>query len=170
MNILLIYPEKENTSKGFEAFFQKLFNKTSEDPRELIEISIQLPITWERKLRDLNQKKLNTKDLEWADYVIIKAEPKQRTSTVKLIEKCKVAGKKIIAEGALFDSQPADFENVDHLILNQATFDPFVRDMEDNTTQRIYNADYSKEKLRKTAYSLLGFSDYLSRNIHPFSA
>jgi hypothetical protein len=170
MNILLIYPEKENTSKGFEAFFQKLFNKTTEDPRELIEISIQLPITWERKLRDLNQKKLNTKDLEWTDYVIIKADQRQRTSTVKLIEKCKSAGKKIIAEGALFDSQPADFENVDHLILNQATFDPFVRDMEDNTTKRIYNAYYSKEKLRKTAYSLLGFSDYLSRNIHPFSA
>ena len=170
MNILLIYPEKENNSKGFEAFFQKLFNKTTEDPLELIEISIQLPITWERKLRDLNQKKLNTKDLEWTDYVIIKADQRQRTSTVKLIEKCKSAGKKIIAEGALFDSQPADFENVDHLILNQATFDPFVRDMEDNTTKRIYNADYSKEKLRKTAYSLLGFSDYLSRNIHPFSA
>ncbi|WP_319230875.1 hypothetical protein [Draconibacterium orientale] len=170
MNILLIYPEKENTSKGFEAFFQKLFNKTTEDPRELIEISIQLPITWERKLRDLNQKKLNTKDLEWADYVIIKADQRQRTSTVKLIEKCKSAGKKIIAEGVLFDSQPADFDNVDHLILNQATFDPFVRDMEDNTTKRIYNAYYSKEKLRKTAYSLLGFSDYLSRNIHPFSA
>lgn len=170
MNILLIYPEKENNSKGFEAFFQKLFNKTTEDPLELIEISIQLPITWERKLRDLNQEKLNTKDLEWADYVIIKADSRQRASTVKLIEKCKVAGKKIIAEGELFDSQPADFENVDHLILNQATFDPFVRDMEANTTQRIYSAEFRKEKLRNTAYSLLGFSDYLSRNIHPFSA
>ncbi|WP_297097018.1 hypothetical protein [uncultured Draconibacterium sp.] len=170
MNILLIYPEKENNSKGFEAFFQKLFNKTTEDPLALIEISIQLPITWERKLRDLNQEKLNTKDLAWADYVIIKADPRQRTSTVKLIDKCKAAGKKIIAEGELFDSQPADFENVDHLILNQATFDPFVRDMEDNTTQRIYSADFRKEKLRRTAYSLLGFSGYFSRNIHTFSA
>lgn len=170
MNILLIYPEKENNSKGFEAFFQKLFNKKTKDPLELIEISIQLPITWERKLRDLNQEKLNAKDLDWANYVIIKADPRQRTSAVKLIEKCKVAGKKIIAEGELFNSQPADFENVDHLILNQATFDPFVRDMEDNTTQRIYSADFRKEKLRKTAYSLLGFSDYFSRNIHPFSA
>nr|WP_319511239.1 hypothetical protein [uncultured Draconibacterium sp.] len=170
MNILLIYPEKENNSKGFEAFFQKLFNNTTEDPLELIEISIQLPITWERKMRDLNQEKLNAKDLEWADYVIIKADSRQRTSTVKLIEKCKVAGKKIIAEGELFDSQPADFENVDHLILNQATFDPFVRDVEDNAAQRVYNTDFRKEKLRKTAYSLLGFSDYFSRNIHPFSA
>ncbi|WP_319591873.1 hypothetical protein [uncultured Draconibacterium sp.] len=170
MNILLIYPEKENNSKGFEAFFQKLFNNTTEDPLELIEISIQLPITWERKMRDLNQEKLNAKDLEWADYVIIKADSKQRTSTVKLIEKCKAAGKKIIAEGELFDSQPADFENVDHLILNQATLDPFVRDVEDNAAQRVYSTDFRKEKLRKTAYSLLGFSDYFSRNIHPFSA
>nr|WP_319271053.1 hypothetical protein [uncultured Draconibacterium sp.] len=170
MNILLIYPEKENNSKGFEAFFQKLFNNTTEDPLELIEISIQLPITWERKMRDLNQEKLNAKDLEWADYVIIKADSKQRTSTVKHIEKCKAAGKKIIAEGELFDSQPADFENVDHLILNQATLDPFVRDVEDNAAQRVYSTDFRKEKLRKTAYSLLGFSDYFSRNIHPFSA
>lgn len=170
MNILLIYPGKENNSKGFEAFFQKLFNNSTEDPLALIEISIQLPITWDRKLIDLNQQKLNTKDLEWADYVIIKADPKQRTSTIKLIEKCKAAGKKIIAEGELFDSQPTDFENVDHLILNQVTFDPFVRDIEDNTAQRIYSADSRKEKLRRTAYSLLGFSGYFSRNIHTFSA
>nr|WP_321484602.1 hypothetical protein [uncultured Draconibacterium sp.] len=170
MKILLIYPEKENNPKGFEAFFQKLFNHTTEDPLELIEISIQLPITWERKLCNLNQEKLNTKDLEWADYVIIKADLRQQASTIKLIEKCKTAKKKIIAEGALFDSQPADFENVDHLILNQATFDPIVRDMEENTIQRVYNANFRKEKLRKTTYSLLGFSAYLSRNIHPFSA
>ena len=170
MKILLIYPGKENNSKGFEAFFQKHFNKPAEAPRELIEISIQLPITWERKLRDLNKEKLNTKELEWADYIIIKADLQQRNSTVSLIEKCKQAGKKIIAEGALFNSQPADFENVDHLILNLATFDPFVRDIEDNTAQRIYNADFRKEKLRRTAYSLLGFSGYFSRNIHTFSA
>ncbi|QIA06295.1 hypothetical protein [Draconibacterium halophilum] len=170
MNILLIYPEKENTTKGFEAFFQKLLNKPTEDPRALIEISIQLPITWERKLLDLNQEKLNTKDLQWADYVIIKADLQQRLSTVNLIEKCKLAGKKIIAEGELFDTQPNDFENVDHLILNQATFDPFVRDVESNTTRRIYSTYFRKEKLRQTAYSLLGFSGYFSRNIHPFSA
>lgn len=170
MKILLIYPEKENNTKGFEAFFNKLFNKPTEDPRELIEISIQLPLTWERKLLDLNQKKLDTKELEWADYVIIKSGLQQRPSAINLIKKCKQAGKKIIAEGELFDSQPNAFEDVDHLILNQATFDPFVRDVESSSTKRIYRTLFLKEPLQRSTYSLLGFSGYFSRNIHPFSA
>ncbi|WP_321370293.1 hypothetical protein [uncultured Draconibacterium sp.] len=170
MNILLIYPKTDCQTKGFSALFQRFFKQQTEEPRELIEVSIQLPLTWERKLVDLNQEKLNSRLLEWADYVIIKAGLKQRESTVLLIEKCKQAGKKIIAEGELFSAQPNDFENVDHLILDQATFDPFVRDVELNTTKRIYSKAFRKVEIRKTAYSLLGFSGYFSRNIHPFSA
>ncbi len=170
MNILLIYPKTDKQTKGFSALFQRFFKRQTEEPRELIEVSIQLPITWERQLVDLNQEKLNPKIMEWADYVIIKAGTKQRASTLRFIEKCKQAGKKIIAEGELFDAQPNDFEDVDHLILNQATFDPFVRDVESNSAKHIYSTLFIKEPLLRSAYSLMGFSGYFSRNIHPFSA
>lgn len=170
MNILIISPKADNNPKGFSSIFQRFFQYPKEEPRELIEIAVQLPLTWERKLIDLNREKLVRKTIEWADFVIIRAGLKQYKSAKKLIEKCELAEKKIIATGELFDSRPYDFEHVDHLILNRTTFDPLVRDIECNTTKRIYNAAVRKEQLRKTAYSLLGFTGYFSRNIHLFSA
>ncbi|MDX8337645.1 hypothetical protein SLH46_00530 [Draconibacterium sp. IB214405] len=170
MNILLIYPKTDKQTKGFSALFQQFLKHETEEPRELIEVSIQLPITWERKLVDLNQEKLDSKLLQWADYIVIKAGLKQRSSTLRFIDKCKHAGKKIIAEGELFDAQPNDFEDVDHLILNQTTFEPFVRDVESNSTKHIYSSLFIKEPLLRSAYSLMGFSGYFSRNIHTFSA
>lgn len=169
MKILLVYPKRECNTSGFLNFFQQFFNKPHNHSRELLEISIQLPITWDRKFCNLNHNKLLTKDLKWADYVVIKADLQQRSSTLNIINKCKVAGKKVIAEGTLFDSQLNNFEQVDHLILNQATFDPLVRDMEQNNPKRIYIGTFRKNKLQRTAYSLLGFSNYFSRSIHTFS-
>ncbi|WP_297085679.1 hypothetical protein [uncultured Draconibacterium sp.] len=170
MNILLIYPKKDEKPKGLSALFQKKLRPKHEDTKALIEISIQLPITWERKLLDLNHQKMDVKSIDWADYVLIRADLNQLRSTKQLIEKCKLAGKKIIAVGELFSMQPNDFEQVDHLILNEATFEPFVRDVEESQPKRIYDSLFSKEPFRKSAYSLLGFSAYFSRNIHPFSA
>ncbi|WP_347839483.1 hypothetical protein [uncultured Draconibacterium sp.] len=170
MKILIIYPKKEKEAKGINAFFQNRFSRNNEETKALIEVAIQLPITWERKLLDLNHQKMDVKSIDWADYVLIRADLNQLRSTKQLIEKCKLAGKKIIAVGELFSMQPNDFEQVDHLILNEATFEPFVRDVEESQPKRIYDSLFLKEPFRKSAYSLLGFSAYFSRNIHPFSA
>lgn len=170
MKTLFIYPEKENNNNGVFNLIQSYLNKPTSEPRELIELSIQFPITWETKLIDLNAYRLKEKDLLWADYVVICADQKQRKSTIQVIEKCITAKKKIIGAGTLFSSSPESFSSVDHLILNGASLHTFIFDLEEGIAKRIYLPLTIKRNRQSRPYSLLGFSSFFSNNIHTFSA
>lgn len=170
MKILFIYPEKENNSRGFLSLIQSYLNKPTSEPRELISLSIQFPITWETKLIDLNATRLKDKDLEWADFVVIKADHRQKESTKQVIQKCNIAEKKIIAEGTLFSEAPDSFETIDHLILNGASLHTFIFDLEEGTAKRIYLPLTIKRNRQSRPYSLHGLSGFFSNNIQTFSA
>ena len=170
MKILFIYPEKENNSKGFFNLIQSYLNRPTCEPRELIRLSIQFPITWECKLVDLNAHRLKDKELEWADFVVINADHRQEESTKHIIKKCNLVGKRIIAEGTLFSSAPDRFETVDHLILNGASLHTFIFDLEEGTAKRIYLPLTIKRNRQSRPYSLHGLSSFFSNNIHTFSA
>ncbi|MCI0444841.1 B12-binding domain-containing radical SAM protein, partial [bacterium] len=73
MNVLLVYPEYPPTYWSFRFAVPFQGKKASYPPLGLMTIAPMLPKHWNKKLVDLNTHKLQDKDLEWADMVMISA-------------------------------------------------------------------------------------------------
>lgn len=142
MKILLIYPEFPDTFWSFKHALKFIRKKASTPPLGLLTVAAMLPSQWEKRLVDLNVRKLNDKDLAWADYAFVSAMVVQRESTRQVITRCKAAGLKIVAGGPLFTAEYAQFENVDHFVLNEAevTLPPFLRDLEQGQARHVYTS------------------------------
>jgi radical SAM superfamily enzyme YgiQ (UPF0313 family) len=140
--ILLIYPEVPQTFWSLTHALRFFGRKTWSPPLGLLTVAAMLPRHWELRLRDLNVEPLDDHDLEWADYVFLSAMDVQRESALRIIERCRQAGVKVVAGGPLFTSDPAGFKGVDHLVLNEAeiTLPPFVADVEQGTAKPVYSS------------------------------
>ena len=140
MNVLLLYPEFPDTFWSFKHALKFVWKKASLPPLGLLTVAALLPRTWEKRLVDLNVRKLTPKHLQWADLVFVSAMIAQRDSAQALIARCKAAGKTVVAGGPLFTSEHAQFPSVDHFVLNEAevTLPEFLRDFERGGAQRTY--------------------------------
>lgn len=169
MNVLMVYPKCPDTFWGFKRalqfmswfFFSK---KASFPPLGLMTISPLLPKNWQKKLVDLNVRRLRDKDIAWADLVFISAMIVQQESAQEVINRCKLQGKKVVAGGPVFTSSRQLFTGVDHFVLNEGeiTLPLFLKDLEEGTLKEVYE---SKEKpdlsLTPTPdWSLIKKSDY----------
>ncbi len=166
MNILLLYPEFPDTFWSFKYALKFISKKASFPPLGLLTVASMLPEEWEKKLIDMNVSALTEDDLEWADYVFISAMVVQKKSAIEVIKRCKKLGIKVVAGGPLFTTGYEDFENIDHLVLNEAesTLSPFLGDLKNGCARHIYT---SKEwpDLRKTPppkWELINMKKYAS--------
>ncbi len=144
MNILMIYPRYPVTFWSFKYILKYISKKAAFPPLGLLTVAAMLPEEWNLQLVDLNIQKLNQKDLEWADYVMISAMLVQKDSVREILENCKQLKKKVIAGGPLFTGKPEAYADlVDHLILNEAecTLPQFLADLENGTPKKVYRSD-----------------------------
>jgi radical SAM superfamily enzyme YgiQ (UPF0313 family) len=164
LRILLLYPEVPQTFWSLTHALKFFGRRTWSPPLGLLTVAAMLPKHFERRLRDLNVESLDSADIAWADYVFISAMDVQRESSRRLIDLCHRAGKKVVAGGPLFTSDPDRFEDVDHLVLNEAelTLPPFLADLETGQARRRYGspdfADVTASPL--PAYELLNTCGY----------
>jgi radical SAM superfamily enzyme YgiQ (UPF0313 family) len=142
MKILLIYPEFPDTFWSFKHALKFIRKKASTPPLGLLTVAAMLPPEWEKRLVDLNVRKLKDKDLAWADYAFVSAMTVQRKSTYQVITRCKAAGLKVVAGGPLFTAEHEKFPEVDYFVLNEAelTLAPFLRDLEAGVARRVYTS------------------------------
>jgi len=140
VKILLIYPEFPDTFWSFKHALKFIHKKSSFEPLGLITVAAMLPAKWEKRLVDMNVQSLTNKDIEWADYAFISAMVVQSESAKAVITKCKNAGLKIVAGGPLFTMDHAQYDDVDHLVLNEAeiTLYEFLKDLELGTPKHLY--------------------------------
>ncbi|HUJ45473.1 MAG TPA: DUF4070 domain-containing protein [Opitutaceae bacterium] len=140
MKVLLLYPEFPDTFWSFKHALKFIRKRAGSPPLGLLTVAAMLPPEWEKRLVDVNVRKLRERDLRWADVVFISAMIAQRTSTEALIARCRAAGKRIVAGGPLFTSEHAQFPGVDHFVLNEAelTLPPFLRDLAAGTPGPVY--------------------------------
>ncbi len=138
-------------------------------PLGLLTIAAMLPQEWDKKLVDMNAATLTDKDIKWADYVFISAMVVQRTSVKEVIKRCKRLGAKTVAGGPLFTSEYEEFQDVDHLVLNEAesTLPLFLEDLSKGCAKHIYT---SKERpdISKTPvpmWSLINMKKYTTMSI-----
>lgn len=141
MKILLVYPQYPDTFWSFKHAVRFIHRTAAFPPLGLLTIAAMLPEEWEKQVIDMNVTPLTDKDIKGADYVFISAMVVQRASAKEVIQRAKKLGVKIVAGGPLFTTEPEQFDEVDHIIRNEAeiTLPPFLRDLESGNPQTIYS-------------------------------
>jgi len=169
MKILMIYPEYPDTFWSFKHALKFVSKKAAHPPLGLLTIAPMLPEEWPKKLIDLNVEKLSEKDILWADSIYIGAMSAQYKSTVEVIQLCKSFNKTIVAGGPLFTEDYEKFEEVDHLVLNEAeiTLPRFLEDLKNGHPQKIYKTDEFADIQQSPTpdYSLINLKQYSSKSI-----
>jgi radical SAM superfamily enzyme YgiQ (UPF0313 family) len=144
MNVLLLYPEFPDTFWSFKHALRFVLKKASSPPLGLITVAAMLPENWNKRLIDLNVKKLKDSDIQWADIVFVSAMIIQKKSVQDVLLRCKNLKKKIVAGGPLFTAEYQEFTNlVDHFVLNEAeiTLPQFLQDFQSGNAKKIYRTE-----------------------------
>ena len=107
---------------------------------------------------------LTDEDLDWAECVFISGMAAQRRSANEVIARCKARGVRIVAGGPLFTCEHEQFDQVDHLVLNEAelTLSGFLHDLERGSPQHVYSTTGFAD-LRETPvplWELVDLKDY----------
>ncbi len=164
MKILLVYPRYPSTFWSFRYALKFISRKANLPPLGLLTVASLLPKHWQKQLIDMNASEVRDKDLLGADYVFISAMSVQFDSARTLIDRCKKLGVKMVAGGTLFTARCNEFDDVDHLILNEAeiTLPMFLKDLENGCAKHIYTtSDFAD--IRKTPtpqWNLFNQKDY----------
>lgn len=160
----MIYPKYPDTYWSFKHVLKFISKKAAVPPLGLITVSAMLPKNWQKKLVDLNIESLESKDLEWADYVFVSGMYVQKQSVNEILLRCKDYPVKIIAGGPLFTQDYDDYPQIDHFIINEAeiTMPKFLYDLESGHLKRIYKtSEYADLSLTPVPdYHLLKMEDY----------
>lgn len=167
--ILLIYPEFPKTFWSFQYALKFISKKSGMSPLGLITIASILPDAWDKKVIDMNTTHLNDADILWADYVLISAMDIQKASARSVVDRCRRLNVKTVMGGPLVSSDYSEFEDVDHILLNEGeiTIPEFLKDLGNNTPRHLYDtvgwADLSKTPL--PSWDLLDLKNYACLNI-----
>ncbi len=142
MNALLIYPEYPETFWNFKHALRFIGKKAAYPPLGLLTVAAMLPESWELRLVDMNVTGLRDEHLRWADLVLIGAMSIQQRSVRDVLDRCRTAGVKTVAGGPLFTANPDAFDDVDHLVLNEAeaTLPLFLDDFAHGYARHCYTA------------------------------
>ena len=166
MNALLVYPKYPDTFWSFNHILKFISKKAIFPPLGLMTVAAMLPNEWNKKLVDVNVSELKEEQIKWADIVFISAMIVQKESVKDVIQRCKAIGKKVVAGGPFFTTGSEYFDEVDHLVLDEAeiTLPLFLEDFKNGNLKKIYS---SKERpdITKTPiplWSLINFNDYFT--------
>ena len=143
MKILLTYPENPETFWSYRHALRFVSKSSSFPPLGLLTVASMLPPGWEKKVVDLNVREIQDEEIRWADYVLVSAMSVQRESARRIIQKSKALRRPVVAGGPLFTSHFDEFDDVDHLVLDEAelTLPRFLSDLARNEPKHLYRAD-----------------------------
>jgi len=169
LKVLLVYPHYPDTFWSFKHALRIISKKATLPPLSLLTIAAMLPQDWDKKLVDMNASTLTDRSIRWADYVFISAMVVQSASVREVIKRCKRLGVKIVAGGPLFTSESEEFEDVDHLVLNEAesTLPFFLDDLKKGCAKRIYTSKERPDISRTPVplWSLINMKKYFMMSI-----
>jgi radical SAM superfamily enzyme YgiQ (UPF0313 family) len=142
MNILLVNPTFPDTFWGFRHALKFISKKAAYPPLGLLTVAAMLPPSWKKKLVDMNVGTLKNSDILWADYVFLGGMSIQQNSAREVVERCKTLGRRIVAGGPLFTVHHEEYDDVDHLVLNEAevTLPRFLTDLRLGRVQHRYES------------------------------
>jgi radical SAM superfamily enzyme YgiQ (UPF0313 family) len=142
MKVLLINPEFPDTYWSFRHALPFEGKRCAFPPLGLLTVSALLPPAWERRLVDLNVRKLRSSDIEWADIVMATAMLVQKDSLKQVVQRCKAKGKRVVIGGPYITTTIEELPEVDHIFLGEAeaTIPQFVEDLARGEAKPSYKA------------------------------
>ena len=142
MKVLLVYPEFPDTYWSFRHALKFEGRRSAFPPLGLLTVSAMLPASWERRLVDMNVRRLKESDIEWADMVFASAMIVQKESLEKVVSMCKTRGKRVVVGGPYVSTSAEHLPEADHIFVGEAetTLPEFLRDLERGEPQRFYQA------------------------------
>jgi len=169
VNILLVYPRYPDTFWSLRQALRVISKKAAFPPLGLLTVASMLPEDWSKRLVDMNVAPLSDRDISWADCVFISAMVVQRQSAMDVIARCRRQGVRIVAGGPLFTSEPEEFVDVDHLVLNEAesTMPAFLEDMRNGRPQHMYVSEERPDVTRTPLpmWELLNMKKYTTMSL-----
>jgi radical SAM superfamily enzyme YgiQ (UPF0313 family) len=166
MKILLVNPEFPDTYWSFRHALPFEHKRCAFPPLGLLTVSALLPRSWERRLVDLNVRKLKSSDIEWADMVFATAMLVQKDSLKDIIQRCKARGKRLVLGGPYVSTTTEDLAEADHIFVGEAetTLPQFVEDLEHGEEKRWYKA------VERPQLSATPVADFHLANLKRYSA
>jgi len=142
MKALLVYPEFPDTYWSFRHALSFEGKQSAFPPLGLLTVSAMLPTSWERRLVDMNVRRLRDADVEWADVVFLSAMIVQKDSLERVVALCKAHGKRVVVGGPYVSTSAEHLPAADHIFVGEAetTLPEFLRDLESGEAKRIYRA------------------------------
>src|SRR6202165_5948647 len=166
MKVLLINPEFPDTYWSFRHALPFEGKRCAFPPLGLLTVSALLPRTWERRLVDLNVRKLRSSDIEWADIVMATAMLVQKDSLKQVVRLCKARGKRVVVGGPYVSTTLEALPEADHIFVGEAetTLPQFVDDLERGTKKRTYEA------AKRPPLAVTPVADFYLANMKHYSA
>ena len=169
MKALLVYPEFPNTYWSFKHALPFAGKRAAYPPLGLLTLSSMLPSTWDKRLVDMNVRRLRDSDLERADIVFASAMIVQQDSLREVIDRCKAKGVRIAVGGPFVSTGMEHVADADFLFPGEAetTVPEFLHDLELGVPEHVYQTD-AKPDLTKSPipdFSLVEMSRYSSMAI-----
>jgi len=142
MKVLLVNPEFPDTYWSFRHALPFEGKRCAFPPLGLLTVSALLPDSWERKLVDLNVRRLKASDIDWADMVMATAMLVQKDSLKEVVKRCKAKGKRVVLGGPYVTTTIEDLPDADHIFLGEAetTLPQFIEDLAQGKPKRSYQA------------------------------
>src|SRR5947207_2311019 len=142
MKVLLVNPEFPDTYWSFRHALPFEGKRCAFPPLGLLTVSALLPPSWERRLVDLNVRRLQTSDIEWADIVMATAMLVQKDSLKQVVRRWKALGKRVVIGGPYVTTTIEGLPEADHIFMGEAetTLPQFVEDLARGEAKRLYQA------------------------------
>ena len=165
--VLLLYPEFPVTYWGLQHSLPVLGRKAFMPPLGLITLAALCPPEFEHRLVDLNCRPLRDEDLEWAELVCISGMLIQKRSMRRLAERCRAAGKLVVAGGPYPTALPEEVQGFCDVVVTgeaEVTWPQFLADLEAGSLRALYRSDEKPDMQRSPTprYDLLRVEDYLT--------
>jgi len=116
MKVLLIYPEFPDTFWSFKHALPFQGKRSAYPPLGLLTISSLLPHHWQKRLIDLNVRRLKDSDLEWADVVFLSGMLVQGPSMQAQIARCQARGLRTVVGGPIASAKDRAIAQADHVV------------------------------------------------------
>ncbi len=120
MKVLLVYPEFPDTFWSFKHALPFFGKRSVFPPLGLLTVSALLPANWQRRVVDLNVRRLSDAELAWADMVFFSAMIIQGSSLRQQIARCKALGLRTVVGGPITSSKDSAFAEADHVVEGEA--------------------------------------------------
>jgi radical SAM superfamily enzyme YgiQ (UPF0313 family) len=166
MRVLLVYPEFPETYWSFKHALSFEGKRSAFPPLGLLTVSAMLPESWERRLVDMNVRKLKQSDIEWADVVFASAMIVQQESLKSVVKLSKALGKRVVVGGPYVTTALQALKGADHVVLGEAeeTLPGLISDLESGEARPVYNAP------ERPSMSLTPIPDFKLADMKRYSA